>query len=118
MPRGSGMYARTVRDQVQFGPLLSYDQAITQLVEMMPLPWDMWLKIEDVGMDFEYTAYWTEHPFPHLTDPRELLDGDGGGDGDDDGDDGGKGRQRRRGQLERGGLHHGGRVERIGRLRW
>ncbi|GLJ23507.1 hypothetical protein SUGI_0445390 [Cryptomeria japonica] len=38
MPWGSGMYAQTVKDQAQFGPLLSYDQAVTQLVEMMPLP--------------------------------------------------------------------------------
>lgn len=65
----------------------------------MPLPWDMWPEIEDVGMDAEYTTYWVEHPFPRLTDPRELLDGDGGGNGDDDGDDGGRGRRRRRGAV-------------------
>lgn len=63
------MYARTVRDQAQFGLLLSYDQAVTQLVEMMPLPWDMWPEIEDAGMDAKYTTYWAEHPFPRLTDP-------------------------------------------------
>lgn len=79
MPWGSDMYARTVSDQVQFGPLLSYDQVVTQLVEMMPLPWNMWPEIEDAGMDAEYTAYWVEHPFPRLTDLGELLDGDGGG---------------------------------------
>lgn len=99
MPRGSDMYARTVRDQAQFGSLMSYDQAVTQLVEMIPLPWDMWPEIEDVGMDAKYTAYWAEHPFPQLTDPGEAVEGDGGGDDDDGGGDGGRGRQRRRGVV-------------------
>lgn len=36
---------------MHLGPLLSYDQVVTQLVEMIPLPWDMWANIEDVGMD-------------------------------------------------------------------
>ncbi|XP_059070641.1 protein MAINTENANCE OF MERISTEMS-like [Cryptomeria japonica] len=58
MPRSLGMYARTVRDQAQFRPLLSYDQAVTQMTEMLPLPWDMWLEVEDAGMDTEYAAYW------------------------------------------------------------
>lgn len=61
------------------------------MVEMVPLPWDMWLEIKDAGMDAEYTAYWAEHPFLCLIDPGELIDGDGGGDDDDDGDGGGKG---------------------------
>lgn len=101
MPRGSGMYAHTVRDQAQFGPLLSYDQAVTQLAQMIPLPWDMWPEIEDADMDAEYIAYWAEHPFPRLTDPGELLDGDGGGDDDDDGGgDGGRGRRWQRGVVE------------------
>lgn len=91
MPRGSGMYAHTVRDQAQFGLLLSYDQAVTQLVEMIPLPWDMWPEIEDTRMDAEYTAYWVEHPFPRLTDPGEALEGDGGGDKDDGGGEVGRG---------------------------
>ncbi|XP_059064417.1 L-type lectin-domain containing receptor kinase SIT2-like [Cryptomeria japonica] len=43
---------------------------------------------------FQYTAYWGEHPFPRLTDPREPIEGDDGGDGDDSGDGGGRGRQR------------------------
>lgn len=98
MPQGSGMYARIVRVQAQFGPLLSYDQTMTQLLEMMPLPWDMWPEIEDAGMDAEYIAYWAEHPFPRLMDLGELFEGDGGGD-DDDGADGGRGRRRRRGAV-------------------
>lgn len=79
MPQGFGMYARIVRDQAHFGPLLSYDQAVMQLVEMVPMPWDMWPEIEDAGMDVEYTTHLAEHPFPRLTNPREQIDGDGGG---------------------------------------
>lgn len=94
------MYARIVRDQDQFGPLLSYDQAMTQMTEMLPLPWDMWPEVEDAGMDAEYAAYWAEHPFLRLTDPGELLEGEAGGDDDDDGGgDGGRGRRRRRGVV-------------------
>lgn len=99
MPRGSGMYAQTVRDQAHFRPLLSYDQAVMQLVEMIPLPWDMWAEIDDAGMDSEYTAYCDEHPSPRLTDPGEQIDGDGRGDEDDDGDGRGRGRQRRWGVI-------------------
>lgn len=57
MPRGSGMYARTMRDQVHLGPLLSYDHTVTHMVEMVPFPWDIWVDVEDAGMDAEYTAY-------------------------------------------------------------
>lgn len=89
MPQFLGMYARTVRDQVHLGPLLSYDQVVTQLLEMVPMPWDIWEDVEDVGMDAEYSGYWTEHPFPRLTDPREPIERDGG---DDSGDGGGRGR--------------------------
>lgn len=93
------MYARTVQDQVQFGPLLSYDQAVMQLTEMMPMPWDMWPEVDDAGMDAEYSAYWAEHPFPRLTDPAEPVDGEGGGEDDDGGGDGGRGRRRWRGVV-------------------
>lgn len=65
------MYVRTVQDQAHFGPLLSYDQVMMQLVEIVPMPWDMWPEIEDGSIDAKYTTYWAEHPFPHLTDPGE-----------------------------------------------
>lgn len=81
IPWGSRMYAQTVRDQVHLRPLLLYDQAMTQMLEMVPMPWDIWVDVEDAGMDARYTAYWVEHLFPRLTDPGEPIEEDGGGRG-------------------------------------
>lgn len=60
------------------------------MLEMVSMPWDIWVDVEDAGMDAEYTAYWVEHPFPWLTDPGEPLNGDGGDGGDDSWEGGGR----------------------------
>lgn len=62
------------------------------------MPWDIWVDVEDIGMDVEYSAYWAEHPFPQVPDLGEPIEGDGG-DGDDSGDGRGKGRRQRWGAI-------------------
>lgn len=86
------MYAQTVRDQPHLGLLLFYDQAVAQLQEMVPIPWDILVDVEDVGMDVDYNTYWVDHPCPWLTDLGEPIEGDGG-------DGGGRGRRWRRGAV-------------------
>lgn len=53
-----------MRDQAHLGPLLSYDRAMAQMQEMVSMPWDIWVDVEDVRMDVEYIAYWEKHLFP------------------------------------------------------
>lgn len=51
------------------------------MLEMVSMLWDIWVDVEDAGMDAEYRAYWVEHLFPWLIDPGELIEWDSGNGG-------------------------------------
>ena len=94
--------------------MLDYHSAIQETVALVPIQWDYWPDVANVGADPAYIYECQRHPFPRFTAPGALPRGGrqrggrdrGGGRGGrqiEVGEGSGAGRRRTRAQAMRGG---------------
>lgn len=71
MPQGTTLYARTYKDRLDWGPLVSFELAWEEFLALPYQTWDLQAHVLDLRTTLDFAQYFVEYPFPRLTDPRE-----------------------------------------------